>query len=68
MEPPSRKRREPWMRGAMDSVNGSTVTSMSTSASPMSGHAHFRHCSASSFAATAKTTTPASAPVTCFRK
>jgi hypothetical protein len=63
IEPPSRNRREPWIGGAMLFVNGSTVSSMPNRAAAISGHAHRRHRSASSLAATMNTSVPAPIPV-----
>ncbi len=68
IDPPNRKRRDPWMRGAMRSVKGSTVSSINASAPAMSGHAHRRQRSASTFAAIANTTTPTAAPLSCFSR
>jgi hypothetical protein len=66
MDPPSRKRREPWMRGAIHcGVNGRMMTSITSSVAPITGHAHFCHRSASSFAAMANATAPAATPVSC---
>ena len=63
MEPPKRKRREPWIAGAMLRVNGSTQSDMSTMAPIIRGQAISRHHSASRLAATMNSTVPAAMPV-----
>jgi hypothetical protein len=63
-ELPNRKRLDPLIRGAM--LSGRTRhSSRLTIAIHIIGHAHARHFSASSLAATAKPTMPAPTPVIC---
>ncbi len=61
-DPPSRKRREPLIGGAIPFVKGSTVRRSPPMTPPISGHARRRHFSASNLAPNAKKQSPAATP------